>query len=130
MRRATGLADTRKGKQQLSDFYRCLNRAGSQSLVGPEATYRRNLYRNHGDTDVQHDKGHGRIETRTVHTFDLPPNWLPDDWQALVRQVARVSRTVERRKPGGWHTTDETAWWISTTALSAPAFRKRSFVGA
>jgi predicted transposase YbfD/YdcC len=69
--------------------------------------------------DVQHDKGHGRIETRSVHTFDLPPNWLPDGWQPLVRQVVRVCRTVERRKPGGWHTTDETAWWISTTALSA-----------
>lgn len=40
-----------------------------------------------------------------------------------MRQVARISRTVERRKPGGWHTTDETAWWISTTALSAPAFQ-------
>jgi hypothetical protein len=38
--------------------------------------------------DVQHDKGHGRIETRTVHTFDLPQNWLPDGWQPVVQQVA------------------------------------------
>ncbi|CAE6845082.1 hypothetical protein R75461_07210 [Paraburkholderia nemoris] len=73
--------------------------------------------------DVQHDKGHGRIETRTVHIFDLLPGWLPDGWQPLVQQVARVSRTVERRKVGGWHTTDETAWWISTTALDARAFQ-------
>jgi hypothetical protein len=43
--------------------------------------------------DVQHDKGHGRVETRTVHIFDLPPDWLPEGWQPLVQQVARVSRT-------------------------------------
>lgn len=74
--------------------------------------------------DVQHDKGHGRIEIRTVHTFDLPENWLPDDWQPRVKQVAMISRVVERRKRGGsWERTDETAWWISTTAMSAPTFQ-------
>jgi hypothetical protein len=49
-RRAAGLADARKGKQQLSDFHGYLNRAGSQSLVELETAYRRNPYRNHGDT--------------------------------------------------------------------------------
>lgn len=73
--------------------------------------------------DVQHDKGHGRVETRTVHTYDLPPDWLPEGWQPLVRQVARVSRTVERHKAGGWHMTNETAWWIGTAVLEAPAFQ-------
>ena len=74
--------------------------------------------------DVQHDKGHGRIETRTVHTFDLPQNWLPDGWQPVVQQVARISRTVERRKRGGgWEKTDETAWWISTDTFSAATFQ-------
>ena len=75
------------------------------------------------ECDVQHDKGHGRIETRTVHTFDLPQNWLPDGWQPLVQRVARVSRTVERKRGGGWKRTDETAWWIGTTGLSATAFQ-------
>lgn len=75
------------------------------------------------ECDVQHDKGHGRIETRTVHTFDLPQNWLPDGWQPLVQRVARVSRIVERKRAGGWQRTEETAWWIGTTALSATAFQ-------
>jgi predicted transposase YbfD/YdcC len=35
--------------------------------------------------DVQHDKGHGRVETRTVHTYNLPPDWLPEGWQPLVQ---------------------------------------------
>lgn len=73
--------------------------------------------------DIQHDKGHGRVQTRTVHTYDLPPDWLPEGWQPLVKQVARVSRTVERRKAAGWHITTETAWWISTTELDASAFQ-------
>ncbi|WP_143810914.1 hypothetical protein [Paraburkholderia piptadeniae] len=48
--------------------------------------------------DVQHHKGHGGIETRTVHIFDLPPDWLPEGRQPLVQQVARALRTVERCK--------------------------------
>ncbi len=70
--------------------------------------------------DVQHDKGHGRVETRTVRTWDVPPRWFDDDWQALVRQVVCVTRTVERQTSrGNWKRTSETAWWISTTAMSA-----------
>ena len=70
--------------------------------------------------DVQHDKGHGRIETRTVHTWDVPAQWLGDDWQALVRQVVCVTRTVERQTcRGSWKRTSETAWWISTATMSA-----------
>jgi hypothetical protein len=73
--------------------------------------------------DVQHDKGHGRVETRTVHIFYLPPHWLPEGWQPLVQQVARVSRTVEQRKAGRWHMTNETAWWVATAVLEAPVFQ-------
>ena len=73
--------------------------------------------------DVQHDKGHGRIETRTVHTFDVPPYWMPEEWQALVCQVARIERTSERKTRDGWVRTAETAWWISTTPLSAADFQ-------
>jgi hypothetical protein len=29
--------------------------------------------------NVQHDKGHGRIETRTVRIWSMPENWLEDD---------------------------------------------------
>ena len=72
------------------------------------------------ECDVQHDKGHGRIQTRRVCTWEVPPGWLDDDWQALVRQVVSVTRTVERQTcRGNWKRTSETAWWISTTAMSA-----------
>lgn len=75
-------------------------------------------------TDVQHDKGHGRIETRTVRTYDVPANWFEDDWQALVSQVVSVSRTVERKSVGGaWERSSETAWWISTCAMSAATYQ-------
>jgi hypothetical protein len=47
--------------------------------------------------NVQHDKAHGRIETRTVRVWSVPENWLEDDWQPLVQQIVSVSRTVERR---------------------------------
>lgn len=77
-------------------------------------------YRAAAQSDVQHDKGHGRIETRTVRTYDVPANWLEDDWQPLVKQVVSVSRTVERRnRTGGWARTSETAWWVSTAVMSA-----------
>jgi hypothetical protein len=36
------------------------------------------------ECDVQHDKGHGRIETHTVRTYGVPANWLEADWQPLV----------------------------------------------
>ncbi len=81
-------------------------------------------YRAASQCDVQHDKGHGRIETRTVHTFDVPPHWMPDEWQALVCQVARIERISERKTRDGWVRTAETAWWISTTPLSAPDFQR------
>jgi predicted transposase YbfD/YdcC len=72
------------------------------------------------ECDVQHDKGHGRIETRTVRTWGVPANWLEDDWQPLVKQVVSVSRTVERRnRTGGWERSSETAWWVSTAVMSA-----------
>lgn len=73
--------------------------------------------------DVQHDKAHGRIETRIVHTFEVPPYWLPDEWQSMVCQVARIDRTVERRTRDGWVRTAETAWWISTTSMGAADFQ-------
>lgn len=70
--------------------------------------------------DVQHDKGHGRIETRTVRTWEVPSGWLDDDWQPLVRQIVSVTRTVERQtRRENWKRTDETAWWVGTATMSA-----------
>jgi hypothetical protein len=43
------------------------------------------------ECDVQHDKGHGRIERRTVRTYGVPANWLEADWQPLVQQIVSVS---------------------------------------
>ena len=80
-------------------------------------------HREAAQCDVQHDKAHGRIETRIVHTFDVPYAWLPDEWQLMVVQVARIERTVERRTRDGWVRAAETAWWISTTPMSAAEFQ-------
>jgi predicted transposase YbfD/YdcC len=70
--------------------------------------------------NVQHKRAHGRIETRIVRIWSVPENWLEDDWQPLVQQIVCVSRTVERRHcTDGWVRTSETAWWISTSGMSA-----------
>jgi predicted transposase YbfD/YdcC len=47
------------------------------------------------ECDVQHEKGHGRIETRTVRTYGVPANWMEADWQQLAQQIVSVSRTWE-----------------------------------
>jgi predicted transposase YbfD/YdcC len=40
------------------------------------------------------------------------------DWQP--RQIVSGSRTVERRhRADGWVRTSETAWWVSTSVMSA-----------
>ena len=66
-----------------------------------DACASRALHRVAAQCDVQHDKGHGRIETRTVHTFDVPPHWMPEEWQALVCQVAKIERTSECKTRDG-----------------------------
>ena len=72
---------------------------------------------------VDHDKGHGRIETRMIDTF-MPPNaWLPEGWQPLVQAVVKVVRVIEHKRKGVAQTSEETAWWISTVALSAEQFQ-------
>lgn len=72
------------------------------------------------ECDVQHDKGHGRVETRTVRTYDVPANWLKADWQPLVQQIVSISLMVEcRNRSGGWDCSRETAWWVSTVVQSA-----------
>jgi hypothetical protein len=52
--------------------------------------------------DVQHDKRHGRVETRTVHTYDLPPDWLPEGWQPLAAGSAGLTYSLSgaRRAAG------------------------------
>lgn len=40
----------------------------------------------------------------------IPAYWLPDEWQSMVCQLARMDRTVERRTQDGWVRTSETAW--------------------
>ena len=72
---------------------------------------------------VDHDKGHGRVETRMIDTF-IPPNaWLPEGWQPLVQAVVKVVRGIEHKRKGVAQTSEETAWWISTVALSAEQFQ-------
>ena len=66
-----------------------------------------------------HDKGHGRVETRTVTVFIPPENWLPEGWQPMVKAVVRVQREIWHKRKGVPETSEETAWWISTVVLSA-----------
>ena len=72
---------------------------------------------------VDYDKGHGRIETRTVDTFVPPDAWLPEGWQPLVQAVVKVVRVVEHKRKGVAETSVETAWWVSTVILSAEQFQ-------
>jgi predicted transposase YbfD/YdcC len=80
-------------------------------------------YQSPSQQHVDHDKGHGRIETRMIDTF-IPPNaWLPEGWQPLVQAVVKVVRVIEHKRKGVAQTSEETAWWISTVALSAEQFQ-------
>ena len=80
-------------------------------------------YQKPAQQHIDHDKGHGRIETRTIETFIAPDAWLPEGWQPLVQAVVKVVRVVEHKRKGRAQTSEETAWWISTVALSAAQFQ-------
>lgn len=80
-------------------------------------------YQEFSERHVDYDKGHGRIETRTIDTFIAPDTWLPQGWQPLVQAVVRVVRVVERKRKGRAQISEETAWWVSTVALSAQQFQ-------
>lgn len=47
--------------------------------------------------DMQHDKGHGRIETRTVRTWGVPANWL-----AAAGTADRERLTYGRTQEPDW----------------------------
>lgn len=73
---------------------------------------------------VDHDKGHGRVEMRTVTVFAPSENALPEGWQPMVKAVVRVTRDVWHKRKGVPETSGETAWWISTVGLSAQQFQE------
>lgn len=69
------------------------------------------------------DKGHGRIEERTVQVFAPPKDWLPEDWAALVVAVVLVQRTRTERIPGNQtRMSTETAFYICTAMMPAADF--------
>lgn len=68
---------------------------------------------------VDHDKGHGRVEMRTVQTFVPPVGWLPQDWEPLIKAVVKVTREVTHKRKGVAARSRETAWWVSTIRLDA-----------
>lgn len=73
----------------------------------------------HGEVD----KGHGRIEERTVQIFMPPKDWLPEEWAVLVVAVILVQRARTERMPGNQtKTSTETAFYICTTMMSAADF--------
>lgn len=75
------------------------------------------------DRNITEEKGHGRIEIRTVSTFkaDLP-TWLYEDWKDHAKMAVRVEREVIRKR--GEKPTFETHWWLSTKCMSAAEFQK------
>ena len=75
------------------------------------------------DKNITEEKGHGRIEKRTVSTFkaDLP-TWLEKEWKDHAKMVVRVEREVIRKR--GEKPTFETHWWLSTKCMSAAQFQK------
>jgi predicted transposase YbfD/YdcC len=80
-------------------------------------------YQSPSQQHVDHDKGHGRIETRMIDTFIPPSEWLPEGWQPLVQAVVKVVRVIEHKRKGMAQTSEETAWWVSTVVLSAEQFQ-------
>ena len=81
-------------------------------------------YQNPSQQHVDHDKGHGRIETRMIDTFIPPSEWLPEGWQPLVQAVVKVVRVIEHKRKGMAQSSEETAWWVSTAVLSAEQFSR------
>lgn len=72
---------------------------------------------------TDHDKGHGRIEIRTIQTFVPATGWLPQDWQPLVKAVIKVTREVTHKRKGVAEVSTETAWWVSTALFDAEQFQ-------
>lgn len=72
---------------------------------------------------TDHDKGHGRIEIRTIQTFAPATGWLPQDWQPLVKAVIKVTREVTHKRKGVAEVSTETAWWVSTALFDAEQFQ-------
>lgn len=73
------------------------------------------------DQDQTQCVAHGRREIRQVHTYLPEHYWLPPEWNCLIKTVVKVTRTCHHRRHGKQETSVETAWWISTTVLSAKA---------
>jgi len=82
------------------------------------------LHRASVGNNIDYDKGHGRIEMRTVTVFTPPDQWLPEGWQPMVKAVVQVTRVIEHKRKGIPETSTETAWWISTVMLSASEFQQ------
>ena len=66
-------------------------------------------------TATTHDKGHGRVETRTIETLTLLPPWL--SWPG-VQQICRIKR---QRTIQGQTTTEIVLAITSLTRLRANA---------
>jgi predicted transposase YbfD/YdcC len=80
----------------------------------------------HRPTEVYHEpmtKAHDRIESRTVEVFTQMHLTDPDKW-ARVQAIIKVERyrRVFDTKTKRWQPSDETAYYISSTVLSAEAF--------
>ena len=81
------------------------------------------VHRQADSTQIDCDKGHGRIEQRTTKVFHPPTKWLPKSWRSLIASVILVTRKVTKRTPkGDQNTTTETSLYVSTTKRSACQF--------
>jgi len=68
-----------------------------------------------------HDKGRGRVETRTVTAFYPADKFDDADWKAHIQAIFRVERVVYTRsaKTGLLRRRTETAFYVANERLSA-----------
>jgi len=61
-------------------------------------------------------KGRNRFETRELKVFDAKAWFWRTPWEAFIKTVLRLERTIQRRDPatGLWSRTCETVYWVSS----------------
>lgn len=71
---------------------------------------------------ISHGQGHGRWERRELTTFPAKAWFRRTPWEALIKTVLRLERTVHKRDPktGLLIKTSEVVFWVSSAEGFAP----------
>ena len=59
------------------------------------------------------DKGHGRIEQRSITTMDVP-TWKQNDTWNHIRQIAKIDRFRSKKVKGKWIDSNDTAYIVTS----------------